>query len=224
MELLDLTVRAEAASRRTQPVPPATIRLIASGMTIAIMEIVRGGETIHVVTANSARAYTLLRANPQWLRPYERVLGERVPYAHNPEVGRRQDRGIDAEQVGRYVAIERGWAGSVVRIAASRDICRACIEIFEEFLRQVRLINPDPDVQLAPRRQEPPPLPVGGRWRGGGAGPIQGGGSGFTAGAAWRGRVGPPCASRELFHRGICFSARVGAVSRGHLGEGGLRA
>lgn len=163
VEIFNLTVMAEAASRRSQPVPQKTIDRIASDMTISIMEIVRALETIHIVTANSARGFKILRANERWLRPYERVEGDNIPYARLREGGRRsQYRGIDAEQVAAHVSMSQSWKGwTVRRIAASRDICAACIELFEDSLAHVRLVNPDPKVQSTPNR----PRSQGGIWR-----------------------------------------------------------
>lgn len=186
-ELHDLMVNAEAASRPKQPVPPRTIEKIGADMTLAIMEVVRGGVTTHVVTANSKRAFKLLRDNPKWLRSHEKVMGEHISYAHVPETGKRQYRGIDSEQVAARVAVDQGWVRSVVRIAASRWLCVACVSFFQEVMGHVRLVNPDPKAPLALQRpqprSQPPPVPAGARGRGGGPGPIPGvGGLTYTAG------------------------------------------
>ena len=166
LELHRLTAMAEAARRGLQPTE-SNIGPIMRNWTIAILEISRGGETIHLVTANRKAGYDRLRENPGWLRAHERVVGEHIPYYRLAD-GRRSQLGIDAEQVAAYAARDLKVAGSAVRIAASRPICVACADFFSEFLRQVRLINPHRDVRFTPQGTQPPrtrpprpPLPRG---------------------------------------------------------------
>lgn len=165
-ELADLAVGAEATGRRTQPVSPETMRRISADMTIAIMEIIRAGVTIHLVAANSARGLRLLRANPRWFKPYERVVGEQIPY-YKLGNGTRTMRNIDAEQVLAFAAIEMKMDALATRIAASRKVCVACMDYFGQLMRHVKLINPDPRGTLRPPRSQPlSPPPRRGRMMG----------------------------------------------------------
>lgn len=179
-ELHLATVRADA-ERSATPRGESGISRSMGNWTIAITEVVRAGETLHVITASDPRAYNMLRANPQWLRPYERVLGEHLNYYTAVEGRRPNTNRIHAEQLSPWI-VTLEVKGTIVRVVASRYICEACIRFYEEFLPQVRLVNPDPNVQLRPRPAQPPPVPASGPLPRSMLGPSQPGGSAFTIG------------------------------------------
>ena len=188
--------------------------------TIAIIEVVRPEGTIHALAANRKEAFDHLRANPGWLQPHERVIGAHI-WWYNPTEGGTEKSTIHSEQVGANDIMARR-VGSIVRVAASRFICEICIRFFEQFLPWVRLVNPKPTVERALRPLPPPVPPPGGSRRRGGQGPFQGK---VDRHSPLRSVVRPGylCPSRECSYRGTRISPRGSEVSRGRLGEGGLR-